>query len=83
MVVEVALARKIQDQIQAPSLVCCTNRGKVELQDDRRSVSTLQSAVEHTRARRKKLRFHGKYEAYNFGKKGLAGPNVQMVENTL
>ena len=28
-----------------PSLVCGTNRGKVELQDDRRSVNTLQSAV--------------------------------------
>ena len=27
------------------NMVCGTNRGKVELQDDRRSVSTLQSAV--------------------------------------
>ena len=46
MVVEVALAGKTQVQVRAgPSLVCGTNRGKVELQDNRRSVSTLQSAV--------------------------------------
>ena len=55
----------------------------VELQDDRRSISTLQSAVQHTQARRIKLRFHGKYEAYKFGKNGLAGSNVQTVENML
>ena len=55
----------------------------MELQGDRRSMSTLQSAVQHTQARRIKLRFPGKYEAYNLGKNGLAGSNVQTVENTL
>ena len=29
------------------------------------------------------LRFHGKYEGHNFGKNGLAGSNMQTVENTL
>ena len=43
LVVEVALAHKIQIQIWA-TLVCDTNMDKVELQD-LRSVNTLQSAV--------------------------------------
>ena len=59
MVVEVALTRKIQVQIR-PSLVCGTNMGKVELQDDCHSMSTLQSAVEE------KAQIPRKYEAYNF-----------------
>ena len=57
--------------------------GKVELLDNLHSVSILLSAVQHTRARRRKLNFYGKYEAYNFGKNWLAGSNIQTVENTL
>ena len=37
----------------------------------------------HTQARRKKINLHGKYQAYNFGKKGLAESNVQTVGNML
>ena len=64
-----------------PSLIFATNMDKVDLQDDLRSTSTLQSAVKCTHARRKKLNFHRKYEAYNIGKNGLAESRIQMVEN--
>ena len=37
----------------------------------------------HTQARRKKINLHGKYQAYNFGKKGLAESNIQTVGNML
>ena len=32
---------------------------------------------------KKKLNFDGKYQAYNFGKNGLVGSNVQTVKNML
>ena len=54
----------------------------VELQDDRRSVSTLQSAVQHTQARRIKLRFMGNMKC-TILEKWPHESNVQMVENTL
>ena len=64
-----------------PLLVCGTNMGKVELHDDHRSVSTLQSAVQHTK--KKSLDSTGNTKHTILGKNGLVGSNVQMVENML
>ena len=73
MVVEVTLAHKAQVQVST-ILICGTNMGKVELQDNLHSVNTLQSA----RARRQKLKFCGKYKVCN----GLVSSKVHTVENT-
>ena len=58
--------------------------GKVELQDDLHSVSTLLSAVYNiSELEEETSTSTGKYEAYNFGKNWLAGSNIQTVENAL